>query len=87
MKDYKTRYCQKADENPFLPAHEVVKEVLLDDICTCLIPPGERLKEAQVAQQFGVSRTTVREPSNLCLQRTGWCTTASRASKVTIFSL
>lgn len=40
MKDYKTRYCQKADENPFLPAHEVVKEVLLDDICTCLIPPG-----------------------------------------------
>ena len=32
MKDYKTRYCQKADENPFLPAHEVVKMCIRDSL-------------------------------------------------------
>lgn len=87
MKDYKIRYCQKTDENPFLPAHEVVKEVLRDDICTCLIPPGERLKEAQVAQQFGVSRTTVRRAFESLLAEDWLVHSGKQGVKVTPLSM
>ncbi len=87
MDDYKEKYKQKTSENPFLPAHEVVKEVLRDDICTCVIQPGERLKEVEVAKVFGVSRTTVRRAFETLLAEEWLVHNGKQGVKVTPLSL
>lgn len=51
---------QKHDENPFIPLYTIVSEVLRDAISKCIVLPGERLKELEVAEIIGVSRSTVR---------------------------
>lgn len=60
MKSYQEKYEVKAEINPFLPSHEIVAAVLRDDISTCVLAPRMHLKEAEMAEQFGVSRTTIR---------------------------
>lgn len=42
-------------------AHEEVVEQLRDSVVRGLILPGERIREVEVAEQLGVSRTPVRE--------------------------
>ena len=49
------------DPNIYLPLHEVVFNTLRRAILTGELAPGERLMEIHLANQFGVSRTPVRE--------------------------
>jgi len=51
----------KLDPNIYLPLHEVVFNTLRRAILTGELDPGERLMEIHLANQFGVSRTPVRE--------------------------
>ena len=51
---------EKQRENPFLPAHTVIHDILKDKIISCELEPGESLKETDLAEWFGVSRTTIR---------------------------
>ena len=51
----------KLDPNIYLPLHEVVFNTLRRAILTGELDPGERLMEIHLADQFGVSRTPVRE--------------------------
>ena len=51
----------KLDPNIYLPLHEVVFDTLRRAILTGELDPGERLMEIHLANQFGVSRTPVRE--------------------------
>lgn len=51
------RYQQ---EDPFAPMHKIVYKILRDDIISCRLAPGEKLKEEDHAARFGISRTTVR---------------------------
>ena len=51
----------KLDPNIYLPLHEVVFNTLRHAILTGELDPGERLMEIHLANQFGVSRTPVRE--------------------------
>lgn len=48
------------EENPFLPIHAIVRDILRERIVTCDLAPGYRLKEVELADEIGVSRTTVR---------------------------
>ena len=49
------------EPNIYLPLHEVVFNTLRKAILTGELDPGERLMEIHLANQFGVSRTPVRE--------------------------
>ena len=49
------------DPNTYLPLHEVIFSTLRRAVLTGELSPGERLTEIQLASQFGVSRTPVRE--------------------------
>lgn len=51
----------KLDPNTYLPLHEVIFNTLRRAVLTGELIPGERLTELQLAAQFGVSRTPVRE--------------------------
>ncbi|MCR5595107.1 MAG: GntR family transcriptional regulator [Lachnospiraceae bacterium] len=51
----------KLDPNTYLPLHEVIFNTLRRAVLTGELAPGERLPEIQLASQFGVSRTPVRE--------------------------
>ncbi len=41
--------------------HEELADILREMIVDCQLPPGERINEKQLTQQFGVSRTPLRE--------------------------
>jgi len=71
MNNYRKKYEKRAEENPFLFSHDIVEEVLRNDICTCIIAPGEHLPEVRLAEQFGVSRTTIRRAFESLLNE-GW---------------
>jgi DNA-binding GntR family transcriptional regulator len=51
--------------SPVSTARQKLSDVVFDALCDAIIggdlPPGERLREAQIAQALGVSRTPVRE--------------------------
>ncbi|MDQ1438945.1 MAG: hypothetical protein QOK43_2574 [Acidimicrobiaceae bacterium] len=54
-----------------------VYEQLKDAIVTCLVMPGENLHEADLAAQFNVSKTPIREALHL-LRRDGFITSFAR---------
>ena len=43
------------------PLHGIVLEILREAIVSGLLQPGEKLMEAQLAEEMGISRTPVRE--------------------------
>ncbi|MEY8339065.1 GntR family transcriptional regulator [Lachnospiraceae bacterium 62-35] len=47
-------------ENPFLPVHSIVHDILWKKIITCKLEPGAPMKEIDLAERFCVSRTTIR---------------------------
>lgn len=51
---------QKHDENPFISLHTIATEVLREAISKCIVFPGERLKELDVSEIMGLSRSTIR---------------------------
>lgn len=58
--DYRGLVEQLCAENPFIPLHGVVRDILREKIISCHFPPGQALRELTLAEEFGVSRTTVR---------------------------
>lgn len=58
-------------KNPFLTLHQAVKEALYNDIISCNLMPEQHLKEAEFANVYGVSRTTIRRAFESLLYE-GW---------------
>ncbi|RGZ01184.1 GntR family transcriptional regulator [Clostridium sp. AM58-1XD] len=58
--DWKELAKNKQKENPFLPAHTVIHDILWEKIINCDLEPGALLKEVDLSERFGVSRTTIR---------------------------
>lgn len=58
---YKKRMEQMREENPFLSSTELVYTLILDDIVSHRIAPGQKLNQEQLAEDLQVSRTPVRE--------------------------
>lgn len=48
------------DRNPFILTNEVVYTLLLEDIVSCRLKPGERLAEEHCAELYACSRSTIR---------------------------
>ncbi len=57
------------ERNPFAPLHEIVEELLLQDIISFRIDPGTRLVENSIADRFGVSRSPVRSALEMLLEK------------------
>lgn len=51
----------KLEKNPFCTLERAVYEILLDGIINFKIPPGAKLIEYQLAENFGISRSPIRE--------------------------
>lgn len=47
--------------NPFMMAHEIIYTLMLEDIVSCRLQPGERLTEEQCSELYGCSRSTIRK--------------------------
>lgn len=58
--DYQKIIQMKRKQNPLLPLYMVIYDILKDNIMTCEFPPGYRLKENELSEQFQVSRTTIK---------------------------
>lgn len=68
MTDYRESVQQKIQGNPFMPMSMAAAEVIREQILTCALMPGRRLKESEVAEALGVSRTTVRSAFDILLR-------------------
>ena len=62
---HKRALDSKLSKNPFCSLAEAVYEILLKDIVEFKFEPGAKLVESQLALDFGVSRSPVREAINL----------------------
>lgn len=60
MEDLSKAVQAQLDQNPFLPVYMAVVSVVYDQIRSCRLPAGTHLKEKELADACGVSRTTVR---------------------------
>lgn len=49
------------ERNPFIMTNEIIYELMLEDIVSCRLQPGERLTEELCAELYGCSRSTVRK--------------------------
>lgn len=49
------------EQNPFIMTNEVVYKLILSDIVSCRLKPGEKLREETCAELYGCSRTTIRK--------------------------
>lgn len=58
--DHRRAMERLRENNPFLPLHGVIRDVLRADIIECTLVPGQQLREVELAEEFGVSRTTIR---------------------------
>lgn len=61
MNRYQKRMEAMRDENPFLSSTELVYRLILEDIVSHHIAPGQKLNQEQLADDMKVSRTPVRE--------------------------
>lgn len=57
---------KKLLQNPFLVLENAIFELLSEDIIQLRILPGTRLNEQLLAEEFGTSRTPVRNALNKC---------------------
>ncbi|WP_144639117.1 GntR family transcriptional regulator [Bordetella genomosp. 13] len=67
-----SRPASKKAKNAAVPAKRKeisIDEILRDQIATQRIPPGSKLRESEIADQFGVSRALVREAFSILAQR------------------
>ena len=69
--DSQNRIQKLQDSNPFLPAHQIIYMLLLDDIIACRLEPGTKLTEEQCAALYDSSRTTVRRAFDRLVDE-GW---------------
>lgn len=55
------RVRQLREGNPFMMINEIIYKLMLEDIVSCKLLPGERLTEEQCAELYGCSRSTIRK--------------------------
>lgn len=60
----KTQKAECVDWPEQKPDVEAIQRLLLERICLLIYKPGDQLKEAELAREFGVSRTPVRDALN-----------------------
>ncbi len=72
-------------QNPFLPLYEVIHAVLREEVITCTLVPGAVLREVDLAESFGISRTTVRNALD-ALRADGFAEHAGRSMRVTLLT-
>ena len=70
------------NKNPMLSLHEIVFSLLKREIITCHLIPGQDLREADLANRFGVSRTTIRS-ALATLEQEGLLAQEGRSMRVT----
>lgn len=58
---YKERFKATEDKHPFKPYAEIVYEILLKDIISGVYPPHHKFVQYRMANDFGVSRTPVKQ--------------------------
>ncbi len=58
---YKELLDEKLKKNPFYTLEKAVYDILLEQIITFRIAPGTKLVEYQLAEEFGISRSPIRE--------------------------
>lgn len=61
MSSYKDRVAKKLEIDPFLTYGNALADVLREDIMSCGLKPGERIREQEISDNADVSRTTVRK--------------------------
>ena len=66
---HRLRLQQEIERNPFAPLGETIYFILLQDIISYRYKTGDKLKEAQLAEAFGVSRSPVRWALQMLVQQ------------------
>lgn len=79
--DFADQVKRMQNENPLLPLHGIVHNLLKREIITCRLIPGQDLREADLAGKFGVSRTTIRNALST-LEHEGLLVQAGRSMRV-----
>ena len=57
------------EQNPFAALHDLISDLIMQDIISFRIAPGTRLVENALAEGFGVSRSPVRAALESCTAR------------------
>ena len=79
------RINQIKQQNPFASLHDIICDLLMQDIISFRIQPGSRIVESSVAERFGVSRSPVRAALDELLQK-GYLSQKNRCYYVKEFS-
>lgn len=58
---YKERIAQKLEIDPFLTFSNALADVLRQDILSCRLLPGTRIREQEISMDADISRTTTRK--------------------------
>lgn len=69
-------------QNPILPLYIVIHDVIKSEIIACRMRPGAILRENELADTFGVSRTTIRNALDT-LKLENFLTQEGRSARVT----
>lgn len=77
---------QEMERNPFAPLGETIYFILLQDIVSYKFKTGDKLKEAQLADAFGVSRSPVRWALQMLVQQGMLEKTENSAALVTSYT-
>ena len=71
MKNYQDRLKDMLEVNPFISYKDAVYEILRTDIISGVYPPHHKLVEYRIAEEFGTSRTPIKQAFEL-LEKQGF---------------
>lgn len=81
----RSQLLQLKEQNPFAALHDIICDLLMQDIISFRLAPGSRVVESNVAECFGVSRSPVRTALDI-LCRKGYLYQSGRSYFVKEFS-
>lgn len=81
----RTQLLQLKEQNPFAALHDIICDLLMQDIISFRLAPGSRVVESNVAECFGVSRSPVRTALDILCQK-GYLYQSGRSYFVKEFS-
>lgn len=62
--DYRRRLAEEMERNPFSTLIDAIYTIVLHDIISYKYVTGDHIKEATLAEEFGVSRSPIRTTIN-----------------------
>ena len=65
----RSQLLQLKEQNPFAALHDIICDLLMQDIISFRIAPGSRVVESNVAECFGVSRSPVRTALDMLYEK------------------